>query len=383
MPFASALSEHPLPTHAAGEVVGAVLEAIGPEPDLACLFVTVPHAGALDDIVATVRGLVRPHTMIGALTASLIGGDREVEEQPAVVLWAARLPGGPRAVSPVRLTVEATAAGVAVTGLPAVAAAGATLLLLADPFTFPTDEFLTGLHEQLPVPVPVVGGMVAAATRPGANRLLLDGAVHPDGAVGVLLGPEVSVETVVSQGCRPVGDPVAVTRAEGRIVHELAGAPALQHLEALAATLAPAERALLQRGLHLGIVVDEQQERFGRGDFLIRNVLGADRDAGAIAVGDEVPLGAVVQFQARDAAAADEELRTLLAGRRADGALVFTCNGRGTNLFGLPDHDAGTVAELLDHPAAAGMFCAGEIGPVGGRSFLHGFTASVALFRDR
>jgi small ligand-binding sensory domain FIST len=222
--------------------------------------------------------------------------------------------------------------------------------------------------------------MASAARGPGGNRLVLDGLVVDDGAVGALLPAGALVTTVVSQGCRPIGDPMTVTRSEGQVVYELAGRPALERLVELLGSLSEEERALAQQGIHLGHVIDEHKAEFGRGDFLIRNVLGGDREAGAIAVGDDVELGATVQFQVRDAASADEDLRELLAGEHASGALVFTCNGRGIRLFGEPDHDAEVVDAHVEGGATAGMFCAGEVGPVGGRSFLHGFTASVLLF---
>jgi small ligand-binding sensory domain FIST len=175
---------------------------------------------------------------------------------------------------------------------------------------------------------------------------------------------------------------MVVTKATGTQVHERASEPALPRLLRLVETLDAGERNLAARGLHLGRVVDERKDVFERGDFLVRNVLGAVRERGAIAVGDEVEVGAVVQFQVRDADSADEDLRALLAGRSAAGALVFTCNGRGTHLFGEPDHDAGLVSAVTGG-ATAGMACAGEVGPVGGRAFLHGFTASVLLFEGR
>jgi small ligand-binding sensory domain FIST len=156
----------------------------------------------------------------------------------------------------------------------------------------------------------------------------------------------------------------------------------MDRLRELVAEASEDERQLLAQGLHVGIVVDEHRVDFGRGDFLVRNVLGADRETGAIAVGDRVSVGQTLQFHVRDAAAADEDLRELLAGHAADAALLFTCNGRGRRLFGEPDHDAGTIETLLGPLPLAGAFCAGEIGPVGPRSFLHGFTASVALFGD-
>jgi small ligand-binding sensory domain FIST len=174
-----------------------------------------------------------------------------------------------------------------------------------------------------------------------------------------------------------------VTRAERNVIYELAGEPALERLlEMVKDGMPERDVRLINQGLHMGLVIDEHQIDFGRGDFLVRNVLGADQSNGAIAVGDVVDIGTTVQFQVRDAESADEDLRQLLEARQADGALLFTCNGRGTRLFPEPDHDAQVVAELLDEPPLAGFFAAGELGPVGGRNFLHSFTASLALFED-
>jgi small ligand-binding sensory domain FIST len=184
----------------------------------------------------------------------------------------------------------------------------------------------------------------------------------------------------VSQGCRPIGRPYVVTKAEQNLIEELAGKPAMERLQELAAAATEDERELLRQGLHVGLVVDEHKADFARGDFLVRNLLGADEQTGALAVGEQVGVGQTVQFHVRDAAAADEDLRELLADADADAALLFTCNGRGRHLFGVADHDAGLVEKLLGPIPLAGAFCAGEIGPVGGRNFLHGFTASLALF---
>lgn len=374
--YAAALSEHPLATHAAGEVIGQVLEAVGPAPDLAVLFVTAPHVGTIDDIAATVRTLLQPATLLAATAVSVIGGEREVEEQAAVSLWAGNVGGIP---TPVRLEAHATPDGVTIEGLPAEAAEGErTLVLLADPFALPVDGFVDAAaasHPQLRV----VGGVASAARGPGGNRLVLDGSVLTDGAVGALLPAAAPVSTIVSQGCKAVGDPMIVTRSEGQIVYELAGQPALDRLMAVIEGLSSEDRERAQHGIHVGRVIDERKADFGPGDFLIRNVLGGDRKVGAVAVGDEIPVGATVQFHLRDADSADHDLRALLSGCTASSALVFTCNGRGMHLFGRPDHDAELVAERVG-PAVAGMFCAGELGPVGDRSFLHGFTASVLLF---
>ena len=196
------------------------------------------------------------------------------------------------------------------------------------------------------------------------------------------VGPSCGVRRQsVSQGCRPVGRPFVVTKSEQNVVYELAGQPALERLQELVALSSDDERELMARGLHLGLVVDEHKAEFERGDFVVRNVMGADRQSGAIAVGAVCDVGATVQFHVRDAATADEDLRALVGGHDAEAALLFTCNGRGTRLFGTPDHDAGVVSDAFDGAPLAGFFCAGELGPIGGRNFLHGFTASVVLFR--
>ena len=318
--------------------------------------------------------------LIGATAVSVVGGAREVEETPGLSLWAGRLPGR---VAGVRLVSHETADGPMVSGLdPAMAADASTLLLLPDPFSFPVTGFLAYLAEAHPH-LNVIGGLASAARGPGGNRLVFDGNLSSEGAVGALLDVDASPLAIVSQGCRPIGQPFIVTRAERHILYELAGRPALERLLEIVDQLPAEDRALAARGLHCGIVIDERKPEFGRGDFLIRNVLGADRDAGAVAIGEEVPVGSTVQFQVRDAASADEDLRLLLAPEQASGALVFTCNGRGTHLFGTPDHDAAIVSRLLDTAAVGGMFCAGELGPVGGRNHLHGFTASIALFPRR
>ncbi len=385
MTFAAAISEHPDIGQAAGEVLGELLERIGPEPDLAVLFLTAPHREAVTDIAQAVRRLLRPATLIGAAASSVVGGHRVVEETSALVLWAARFGAAP---TPVRLDAVSGPEGWAFAGLPHVDGGGEGgrdegpvehLVLVADPFSFPADAFVELAAERFPS-LRVIGGLASAASGPGGNRLVLDGEVHTDGAVGVLLPSGSGATTVVSQGCRPVGSPMVVTKADRRVVLELAGKPALDRLADLVAGMSEQERDLARRGLHVGWVIDEHKERFERGDFLIRNLLGGNKEAGALVVSGPVEIGSTVQFQLRDAASADDDLRHLLAGRRASGALLFTCTGRGSHLFGRAGHDAELV-DAVTGGATAGMFCAGEVGPVGARSFVHGFTASVLLFR--
>ena len=377
MPFAAALSEHPLATHATGEVVGEVLERLhGAVPDLAVLFVTRPHVGALEDIAAAVRTTLRPRTLMAATAVSVLGGREEAEEVAAVSLWA----GVIGEVTPMVLDAAQADGALRITGLDTQALDGAaTLLLLADPASFPVDVFLERLSVTHPG-VQVVGGMASAGPGPGANRLVVDERIVDRGAVGVVLSPASSVRAVVSQGCAPIGDPFTVTRAEGSMIQEIAGRPALERVREVVDGLSAADRAKAASGLHVGRVVDEHRVDFERGDFLVRNVLGADPSTGAVAIGDQIRVGDTIQFQVRDAVSADADLRLLLDDHSASGALVFTCNGRGARFFAEPHHDAAVVSEALGTSAIGGMFCAGEIGPVGAKNFVHGFTASVALF---
>jgi small ligand-binding sensory domain FIST len=379
MPFAAALSTHPIAATAVGEVAGHVLDRLGPHPDLAVVFTTPAHTEQVGQITEAIRSLLSPLVLMGCTAQSIVGTGQEIERGPAISLWA----GVTGPVAPVRLSAEPGPERPSIEGWPATLPFEPQgLLVLADPFSFPVDALLLDLSERRPG-LPVLGGMASAARAPAGNRLILDDAVHTDGAVGALIGPGAHLTTVVSQGCRPIGRPLVVTRSEGNIIYELAGQPALERLVEMAQGGMP-ERdiILINQGLHVGLVIDEHKTEFSRGDFLVRNVLGADRDNGAMAVGDAVEVGTTVQFHVRDADAADEDLRALLSARRADGALLFTCNGRGTNLFPAPHHDALVVGELLDDPPLAGFFAAGELGPVGPANFVHGFTASLALFED-
>lgn len=374
--FAAALSEHPLATHAIGEVIGQVAEVVGEEPDVAVLFVTGPLTGVIEDFVKTIRAVLRPKALIGTTAVSVLASTREAEETPAVALWAGRIEG----VRPIRISSTRTAEGIVLDGFdPGVSENDGTFVLLADPFTFPVDGFIHDLANRYPK-MRVVGGLSSAARGPGGNRLIIDDAIHDHGAVGLLLDSNVSVSFAVSQGCRPVGQAFTVTGSEGNHLLELGGQLAIDRLQELMAAANDADRELINQGLHIGVVHDEQKLDFGRGDFLIRAVMGVDQERGSVIVGDLIPVGATVQFQVRDAESADEDLREVLAHRSARGALAFSCNGRGARLFGEPNHDAEVVSQSLQNAPLAGMFCAGEIGPIGGANHTHGFTASVLLF---
>ena len=376
--FASALSQHPIPAEALGETAGQILEQLGGGGcDLAVCFASTHHVGAFEDIAPALRDVLEPRVLIGGTAVAVVGGSHEVEESPALSVWAARIDAAE--LTPVTLRIQETPDGPALVGWPRLDSPPGSLLLFADPFTFPVDAFLQRVNRDLPG-LQVIGGLASAAGSPGGNRLVLDDQVLDEGAVGVIVEGGIEVRTLVSQGCRPIGRPYVVTAATQNLVEELGGRSAIERLQEVAAAASPEERELLRRGLHVGLVVDEHKAEFGRGDFLVRNLLGADEQSGALAVGETVSVGQTVQFHVRDADAADDDLKELLGEADADAALLFTCNGRGRSLFAVPDHDAGRVEKLLGPIPLAGAFCAGEIGPVGGRNFLHGFTASLALF---
>jgi small ligand-binding sensory domain FIST len=381
MPFASALSEHPVASLATGEVIGSVLEAIGERPDLVVLTVSRPHAGALEDIAAAVDSVLHPLATIGCAAESVVGTRREVEETPSISLWAGRV--GPLVPVTLRATRQPDD-GWHIAGWPAdLAFRPAALVLVADPFTFPADAFLAWLEARHPG-LPVIGGNASAGRGPGGNRLVTGARTVNEGAVGVLIGSGVDVEAVVSQGARPYGRPFTVTRSDGNLLQEVAGTPALECLVAqITGELTPDEVAGLEtNGFQVGRLIDERVDQPGSGDFLVRSVVGVDHRSGAVAVDDRMPLGATIRFHLRDAGTARQDLRGLLADRRADGVLMFTCSGRGTRFFDEADHDAALVAEQLGPVAVGGFFAAGEIGPIGGTNFVHSFTASMALFRD-
>ncbi|HEX9695174.1 MAG TPA: FIST N-terminal domain-containing protein [Actinomycetota bacterium] len=365
---------------AAAEAASAAARGLnGASCDLAAIFVSAAHADAAVEIAAAIHVALQPGALIGATAGTVAEGAREVEDRPAIAVWAAHLPG--TTVEPFSVEFTETPDGPTFLGWPA-PPADAAVIVLADPYTVPVDRLLSRVNDEQPG-LTIVGGLASGASRPGGHRIWQGDEVANGGAAGVVIRGRVGVRALVSQGCRPIGTPATVTNAERNLIVELAGLPPIERLRDLWIEASPDDRALIQRGLHIGRVVDEYKTEFERGDFLIRNVMGADESTGAMAVGDLVGVGETVQFHVRDAASADEDLRRAAASVEPPaGAMLFTCNGRGSHLFGAPDHDAGVLAAAWRAPLA-GMSCSGEIGPVGGRAFLHGFTASVALFYDR
>lgn len=368
---------------ATDEAVAQVLQRLPDRIDLALLFLGVGHAGAAGEVAARVTERLAPGTLVGVTAGAVVAGDRELEDPASLSLWAATLPGA----SITRLRYAPPGESGQPAEWPEPPDGTAAAIVLADPFTFPADAFLAWWDRTSPG-VPVSGGMASGATRPSDVRLILGGELVEGGAVGVALAG-VSARTLVSQGCRPVGESYTVTRAERNLVQELAGEAPVERIRATFAEADPSDQDLLRQGLHVGLAIDEYREHHERGDFLVRGVLGAQSGTGAIAVGDVVQVGQTLRFHVRDAASADEDLRELL-GRFGSppapgppaAALLFTCNGRGQRLFGSPHHDASLVSDALGGVPLAGLHCAGELGPVGSRSYLHGFTASVLVLDD-
>jgi small ligand-binding sensory domain FIST len=356
----------------------------GLAPSFAVLFASPHFTDSARELVTGVAELTGGTPLIGGVASAVAGGAREVESGPAVSLWLA---AGAGPVETFAMEFVQTASGGAFGGYRFGPDPAGVHLMVCDPFTFPAGDLLAHLNRNVPGAV-VMGGMASGGLAQRRSLLFRDDRVLTSGAVGAHL-PGAVVHPLVAQGCRPVGDPYTVTRADGSLIFELGGRPPLNRLREMAATLPVQDQELLAAGPHLGLVIDEYQAEARQGDFLVRGIVGADPTSGAMALGGEVEVGQTVQFHVRDARSADEDLRRvldraagLLGGRPPAGALLFTCTGRGSRMFAGPDHDAGLLAQTLGPMPVAGFFCDGELGPVGGQNFLHTFTASIALFPD-
>ena len=337
---------------AARDAAREAREALGgADVDLAFLFLTADHIDGAEEALEAAENELDAKHLLGCVAEGVLGRDHELEHGPGASVWAAALPGSQ--IETFHAIAIETDDGVAIAGVPPFDDVD-LVTILADPFTFPAAGFLNKLNEE-EEQVPMVGGLAAGGGEPEAQALFRDGEVITDGAVGAVLRG-VHVRTVVSQGCAPVGRDSVITEAEENIVHELAGKPAIDRLRTELGAMTDEEQQLAARGGVLaGLVIDENRSEYRRGDYLMRGLIGADEDL-------------------------REGLADALNRGHAAGALLFTCNGRGTNLFPEPDHDARAVADALGGDALAGFFCAGEIGPVGGKPFLHGFTATAAIF---
>jgi small ligand-binding sensory domain FIST len=391
MQFASALSRDPQTEAAVTEVIETVGQRL---PDqhahVSFVFASPHHLKVLPSFLAVVQERLSSHALIGCTGGGVIGARHEVENRPGLALIAAHLPGV--TITPFHIEQSDVEESWSETywqqRLAVSAEAEPTFILLPDPFTIDAQKLLEMFNTTFPQR-PVLGGLASGGQAPSNCALFLNGeVVH--GAVGAVLTGNFRLRTIVSQGCKPIGQPQVITRCEGQIINELGGRPALEVIKETLGAISPEDQALARTALLMGRVIDEYKEEFHRGDFLIRTFMGVDPASGAIAVGDSFRAGQTVQLHVRDATTAREDLHLLmksltpeLAARPARGALLFSCNGRGAHLYGEPDHDSRVVAETTGNIPSAGFFCNGEIGPIGNTNFLHGFTASVGIFQEK
>jgi small ligand-binding sensory domain FIST len=379
MRFAAAVSTEGAYARAVDELLDALRAGLGGErADLVFLFVSPHHEAAWLSLAERLRREFAGALLFGCSARSVIGAGREIEDAPGLAASAAALPGVK--LEPFRLGPGP------LPDLPG--GDDAQVLLLVDPWSADLDAWIPALDARFPRGT-TLGGVASGAAEPGRNRLFLGAGAARSGAVGLVLSGDVALDAVVAQGCRPVGPPLFVTGARENVLYELDGKPPMEVLNAIFASASPEEQRLFQGSLFLGIELEPEQSRFESGDFLIRNLLGADPGSGALHVAANLEERRVVQFHLRDGAAAAADLERRLArytqecGPGAAGALLFSCLGRGRGLFGAPDHDSAALAQALGPLPLAGFFCNGEIGPVGGRTFLHGYTSAFGIFRPR
>lgn len=359
-----------------------------PEVSLGLVFMSpkfFPHARPVLEIL---RVHARIPLLAGCSSTGLVANAEEIENAGGLVLALYSLPGAK--LKGVRFTQENIEAAGAEhywpveTGVAKKDVNG--WLAFVDPFHLDSESWLTSWNESYAA-VPVYGGLASGNFHEQLTQIYLDGEVFEDGGVAIAVGGEVTLTGVVSQGCTPIGEAWTLTRVEQNLIRHIGNRPAYAVLSETVQKLSPEDQRKAQGNLHIGLVVNEYLENFQRGDFLIRNLIGGDPNSGVLAVGALPRMGQTIQFQRRDAAAASEDLSALLArtkgklaGATVYGGCLFCCNGRGKNLFGRPSHDAELVQAHFGPTGLAGFFCNGEIGPVGQKNFLHGFTASLALF---
>ena len=358
--------------------------------DVVFVFASFHHREALAEAVLDIQNTLAPKTIIALTTESVVGCDLELEGVAGLSALAMHLPGvtitpwttSPKKPVPISKPEK-------IPDWISLQDDTQVVLFFADPFSTPITRLLPALVNCRGEddPLPVIGGMASGASAATYNRLFLNDQGMRSGGIGLTISGPLDFDCIVSQGCRPIGNPMRVTKVEGNVVLELGGRPALDVIEDLARNLEPHEGSLLGGGLLLGSVIDENRDHFGRGDFLVRSILGVDRKRKGLAAGEFFRLGRTVQFHVRDAQTAVEDLQLLLDAQQLDtqpfAGLLVTCNGRGRNLFHVDDHDLTIIRDRIGEVPIAGFFAAGEIGPIGGRSFLHGHTACLTLFRGK
>ena len=391
--WSSAVSDSPSFSEAVNQASAQILDSLdGQNPDLAIVFISSHHAPSYFTAPEVLAEALGAKVLIGCSAAGVIGGGQEVELRPGIAISAAILPG-----------VEITPFHINQDELPSPDAAPGdwysllgiqpddcpAIMLLPDPYTLRSDHLLAGLDFAFPDAVKI-GGLASGGGRPGTNALFINEKSASSGAVGVAFTGDLAVETVVAQGCRPIGEPLVVTESEINVISKLGDQTPLEVLRDLFDTVETRDKRLIRRSLQIGIIMDRLAQDRSEGEFLIRNVLGADEEDGTLAVGELVQEGQVVQFFVRDAQAADEDLRMMLEeyidslddGDVLASALLFSCLGRGQYLYGAPDHDTNMFTDMVADIPIAGFFSNGEIGPIGDQTFLHGYSASFALFKQ-
>jgi small ligand-binding sensory domain FIST len=393
MRWASSISTEPLLQEALGECVTMLrAEMDGLAPDLVVVFADIAYDRQLDSLAELVADFFPGATVLGCTGSGMIGGGKEIEAAPALSLTAAHLPGvelAPFHLSESFMPSPDDAPDAWEDRVGAPAAADPHFILLADPFTMDGEALLAGLDYAYPSAAKI-GGLASGDTRLGAHSLYLNGVTHKSGAVGVAMSGDIVVDTVVAQGCRPIGHAMRITSAEGNMLLAADDRPPLEELEELFEHATERDRELMQRNLFMGVAMDPLLDKVGPGEFLIRNIVGADADKGAVAVGAPLREGLLVQFHVRDAETSADDLREAfsnylrgLGDRPVAAALMFQCTGRGSYLYGREGHDTDMFNELIGTLPMGGFFCNGEIGPVGGTTYLHGYTSSFAIFRER
>jgi small ligand-binding sensory domain FIST len=357
---------------------------------LGLVFITPRYFGQAPQVLEILRIHGQIPLLAGCSSGNLIAGGEELEDAEAgiaVALYA--LPGAElKACHFTQEDVEKAANNPGYwpqqTG---VAASGTNgWLVFADPFRLDSEAWLDSWNAAY-APLPVLGGLASGDHTAQSTQVYLNGEVFEEGGVAISVAGAVELVGVISQGCTPIGETWTLTHVEGNLIHKIANRAAYEVLAETFNSMSTTDQRNSRGNLFVGLVMNEYLEEFHRGDFLVRNLIGVDPQTGTIAVGALPRPGQTVQFQRRDAAAATEDMAALLSRAREHlkdatifGGCLCSCNGRGRGLFGTPNHDAKMIQDALGPMGLAGFFCNGEIGPVGKKNFLHGYTASLALF---
>jgi small ligand-binding sensory domain FIST len=374
------------------EVTRTLQKKLGTRPaHLSLLFVSPHFRKDYAKIPQRLRAKMDPGLLIGCSGGGIIGGGQEVEHRPAISMTTAYLPGvdiRPIYTDTANMPDQDRGPSAWREWIGVDAGKSPSFIFLADPFSFHGEEFLAGMDFAYPTAAKV-GGLASGANAQGGNTLYLGDKVYDKGCVGFALTGNIQLDTIVAQGCRPIGQPMKITKCRETLLQELEGTPPIRILEELVETLNDYDRQLLQTSLFLGLEMNPFEDHPKQGDFLIRNLIGADRSSGALAIGAHLREGMLVQFHLRDKIMSAEDLELLLTRYRAgntpddiQGALLFSCLGRGEHLYGKPNHDSDLFKNKLGEIPLGGFFCNGEIGPVGKTTFLHGYTSSFGIFKE-